>query len=111
MKIALDNTDCFNSQPPEGGWRTVRAAAEVFADVSTHSRPKAAGFTPAAGRGIKAVSTHSRPKAAGCLPNLFIIQKLAFQLTAARRRLDKPDDNPDDKPQVSTHSRPKAAGY
>ena len=32
----------FNTQPPEGGWRT--AADKLFGEhVSTHSRPKAAG--------------------------------------------------------------------
>ena len=57
-----------------------------------------------------AVSTHSRPKAAGWAARFFALGDKVFQLTAARRRLatlfvptlaDKP---------VSTHSRPKAAG-
>ena len=35
---------CFNTQPPEGGWvrRGWIAAGKTF--VSTHSRPKAAGY-------------------------------------------------------------------
>ena len=34
---------CFNSQPPEGGWG--EPDESIFDDiVSTHSRPKAAGF-------------------------------------------------------------------
>ena len=55
--------------------------------VSTHSRPKAAGFDGWHSQVKTAVSTHSRPKAAGRL----------------RRRLWEILT-------VSTHSRPKAAG-
>ncbi len=54
----------FNTQPPEGGWPTAGVIVGLN-DVSTHSRPKAAGayawYWGAAG----SVSTHSRPKAAG----------------------------------------------
>ena len=76
----------FNTQPPEGGWLLYgRGRAE--SQVSTHSRPKAAGTTvdrkdvqqicfntqpPEGGWAVGAiprvcvtVSTHSRPKAAG----------------------------------------------
>ena len=122
----------FNTQPPEGGWiiqpsikrkpeRFQHTAARrrlgllsnvLFSDglVSTHSRPKAAGFLlflaactsscfntqppeggwePRwAGYIAHSVSTHSRPKAAGAIklkhPDLF----LKFQHTAARRRLE-----------------------
>ena len=34
----------FNTQPPEGGWFLTSKIAEIV-DVSTHSRPKAAGAT------------------------------------------------------------------
>ena len=63
----------FNTQPPEGGWPSF-IIKTTFADVSTHSRPKAAGRLPLAVILDIAVSTHSRPKAAGqrwqtsCLP-------------------------------------------
>ena len=33
----------FNTQPPEGGWPFVQTAYLSDIDVSTHSRPKAAG--------------------------------------------------------------------
>ena len=33
---------CFNTQPPEGGWISPTAVQTMY-DVSTHSRPKAAG--------------------------------------------------------------------
>ena len=120
----------FNTQPPEGGWSVIfglcntillfqHTAARRRLDtdfgtrvsikpVSTHSRPKAAGYQvgnschqtrvsthsrpKAAGAGcyqtcvLHLVSTHSRPKAAGllCLTNY---TNLLFQHTAARRRL------------------------
>ena len=76
----------FNTQPPEGGWKSILTGHFIMA-VSTHSRPKAAGFLP--GNLIKSrkVSTHSRPKAAGTAPSIIC----------------KPCN-------VSTHSRPKAAG-
>ena len=35
---------CFNTQPPEGGWILLICIGMAFAHVSTHSRPKAAGF-------------------------------------------------------------------
>ena len=35
----------FNSQPPEGGWLPVRTTRRNPWEVSTHSRPKAAGPT------------------------------------------------------------------
>ena len=54
----------FNTQPPEGGW----------AD---------GGIPPDSLN----VSTHSRPKAAGKLSKL-PLRALKFQHTAARRRLD-----------------------
>ena len=54
----------FNTQPPEGGWQDP-AKQERLRQVSTHSRPKAAGAASAFWAARKAVSTHSRPKAAG----------------------------------------------
>ncbi len=76
---------------------------------STRSRPKAAGRLRShlAGRGI--VSTHSRAKAAGRL-KLSGKNFPAFQLTAARRRLDMACGIDKAVARVSTHSRPKAAG-
>ena len=56
------------------------------------------------------VSTHSRPKAAGILLIVVIAILKAFQLTAARRRLGTNSVAVKSPPIVSTHSRPKAAG-
>ena len=56
------------------------------------------------------VSTHSRPKAAGYVADFDTAADL-FQLTAARRRLDAYRCGQTGALGVSTHSRPKAAGY
>ena len=76
---------CFNTQPPEGGWRHFFYSVAGLL-VSTHSRPKAAvcGKLKAAKEAV--VSTHSRPKAAGELKTPISTTRL-FQHTAARRRL------------------------
>ena len=79
---------CFNTQPPEGGWH-LSNLIQIAAVVSTHSRPKAAGFLVLGNGYLQVVSTHSRPKAAG-LALLMVggcIQR--FQHTAARRRLGR----------------------
>ena len=78
---------CFNTQPPEGSWGQSFDCAGFF-EVSTHSRPKAAGRRRGTPHSAIAVSTHSRPKAAG----------VGYQSSSFGKI-------------VSTHSRPKAAGY
>ena len=35
--------NCFNTQPPEGGWPVTRSICVIPLMVSTHSRLKAAG--------------------------------------------------------------------
>ena len=86
IKAALDAFS-FNTQPPEGGWFLKTATISAVLIVSTHSRPKAAGSLYFIGFSAIFVSTHSRPKAAGNFYSSF-----------------------GDKVVVSTHSRPKAAG-
>ena len=56
------------------------------------------------------VSTHSRPKAAGWSAKISSRHN-KFQHTAARRRLGGVHAVAFDAGAVSTHSRPKAAGY
>ena len=84
--LRSSNAARFNTQPPEGGWTPPLLNARIT-DVSTHSRPKAAGINKIQGFAVCLVSTHSRPKAAG------ITQKIIKRFG-----------------NVSTHSRPKAAG-
>ena len=38
----------FNTQPPEGGWSSIRANLSDLPTVSTRSRPKAAGAASSA---------------------------------------------------------------
>ena len=59
------NQSRFNSQPPEGGWLHEYPFRDLPYGVSTHSRPKAAGFYSSSFNLGDYVSTHSRPKAAG----------------------------------------------
>ena len=102
------NYTSFNTQPPEGGWGGAFPICEKL-QVSTHSRPKAAGLPRGERRRRQKVSTHSRPKAAGFFS--FNTQPNGlFQHTAARRRLVKPLIKAPLNLPVSTHSRPKAAG-
>ncbi len=75
----------FNTQPPEGGW-IVELAVMAGIDVSTHSRPKAAGKASGCNIVNQEVSTHSRPKAAGT-NKVSLYTMYWFQHTAARRRL------------------------
>ena len=83
--VNLGAIPCFNTQPPEGGC------------LSNESQPFKIE-----------VSTHSRPKAAGPLVSLQRVVQ-AFQHTAARRRLLLEVANNTRASLVSTHSRPKAA--
>ncbi len=41
--LAFGNPTRFNTQPPEGGWVCCRYGGYTNNQVSTHSRPKAAG--------------------------------------------------------------------
>ena len=45
-KVIYEQSNCFNTQPPEGGWYKIIRLADRKR-VSTHSRPKAAGFQTA----------------------------------------------------------------
>ena len=44
IKQLFNNIFSFNTQPPEGGWLPANTSAAPQRAVSTHSRPKAAGF-------------------------------------------------------------------
>ena len=74
--------NCFNTQPPEGGWYIYAVHAQNII-VSTHSRLKAAGNPVYQPADPEDVSTHSRLKAAGCWAMLPKCSKSVFQHTAA----------------------------
>ena len=124
--------DCFNTQPPEGGWgRLIFQTAFCVWIVSTHSRLKAAGrgsfpvlqsgqrFNTQPPEGgwqfgnhalpVIRVSTHSRLKAAGVLEFIPIV----CRMVSTHSRLKAAGALPKRRaplPTVSTHSRLKAAG-
>ena len=98
----------FNSQPREGGWGSACSDGKRQ-HISTHSRAKAAGESAEQSRQAGAISTHSRAKAAGKAVEA-MKQALAFQLTAARRRLARTQSEVIQQITISTHSRAKAAG-
>ena len=83
-------------------------AAKAFQFQHTAARRRLA---PCAGVSLitTEVSTHSRPKAAGRIRDR-LRDGGGFQHTAARRRLGGFGDYQRERSSVSTHSRPKAAG-
>ena len=101
----------FNTQPPEGGWGAIDYFGIITAEVSTHSRPKAAGlglsFVSYVGLNV---STHSRPKAAGAFSTFFISRYNRFNTQPPEGGWDNTCFQTANFSTVSTHSRPKAAG-
>ena len=99
---------CFNTQPPEGGWKF--PVVSLSCTLSFNTQPPEDGWNGHVYRQFEkvGVSTHSRPKTAGLLLERFSCGRM-FQHTAARRRLviDTMSNGGD---LVSTHSRLKAAG-
>ena len=101
-------TACFNTQPPEGGWKTLLFGVLTF--VCFNTQPPEGGWVTSPTFAVSAkVSTHSRPKAAGQSCHQCAYRR-QFQHTAARRRLGTKRRQPRHEQLVSTHSRPKAAG-
>ena len=80
--------NCFNTQPPEGGWE--RHVYQLFSQNGRfNTQPPEGGWA-------SCCATKARCK--------------KFQHTAARRRLADDHADPSRHERVSTHSRPKAAG-
>ena len=69
---------CFNTQPPEGGWRLLSRICCHWFCVSTHSRLKAAGWPIYYKFKDISVSTHSRLKAAGRTATGYISSSIRF---------------------------------
>ncbi len=100
---------CFNSQPPEGGWS--RRLFRLFLTLRFNSQPPEGGWlssglrtTPPLAFQLTAARRRLGTKPA---PKMMTAK---FQLTAARRRLGLPHFARARRLGVSTHSRPKAAG-
>ena len=75
----------FNTQPPEGGWGTF-ATWQAGRKCFNTQPPEGGWYMQAEDVGKAQVSTHSRPKAAGKV-TWFSKPMARFQHTAARRRL------------------------
>ena len=77
---------CFNTQPPEGGW--VISVSGFRLKHSFNTQPPEGGWRRYCDGFVRLeVSTHSRPKAAGIATILRLRWDASFQHTAARRRL------------------------
>ena len=79
--------DCFNSQPPEGGWFLRGRRLQHLPQVSTHSRPKAAGSAIIALHKRRWGFNSQPPEGGWTNADGKVVQTIWFQLTAARRRL------------------------
>ena len=90
------------------GVRRVQFVQPVF--VSTHSRPKAAGFCDFFQRCALRCFNTQPPEGGWKVKGFMGLPRSLFQHTAARRRLDNPYYYTKRMKNVSTHSRPKAAG-
>ena len=70
MRKETARKQCFNTQPPEGGWEKGLFAYKAIKDVSTHSRPKAAGKYESRARGQK-LCFNTQPPEGGWLSMLY----------------------------------------
>ena len=100
----------FNTQPPEGGWSTFGGSRYKSAMFQHTAARRRLDIIPTGAVLIVDVSTHSRPKAAGVIIQFRAGHSFKFQHTAARRRLVLDAVGHGFSCVVSTHSRPKAAG-
>ena len=79
----------FNSQPPEGGWAHSKRDAGL--GNSFNSQPPEGGWLRKSSRlFLRTRCFNSQPPEGGWVLNLkFFMLLVTFQLTAARRRLDR----------------------
>ena len=76
----------FNTQPPEGGWQAVPPYIKNL-KVSTHSRPKAAGFGYKIAMQYEKEFQHTAARRRLAFKQWAVVICRLFQHTAARRRL------------------------
>ena len=77
----------FNTQPPEGGWGDGCSRLQVLNQVSTHSRPKAAGYRRRLPSPLQGCFNTQPPEGGWVTATGSTICAPKFQHTAARRRL------------------------
>ena len=99
----------FNTQPREGGYRSVPLARckrrQMFQHTAARRRLPALRELA---ESVERVSTHSRTEAAANTKRC-LMRHRKFQHTAARRRLHDVNNRIDNLKDVSTHSRAEAA--
>ena len=78
----------FNTQPPEGGWLSPWLNEKV-GQVSTHSRPKAAGTAKCSAKRSRTKFQHTAARRRLGVGGGRTIGSNWFQHTAARRRLER----------------------
>ena len=101
----------FNTQPPEGGWYKQAHGLKYYHQFQhTAARRRLAG-SGGGGGGQDSVSTHSRPKAAGYAAATAAIPITSFNTQPPEGGWLTPPLLKARITEVSTHSRPKAAGF
>ena len=99
----------FNTQPPEGGWR-FQNAAQAYVRVSTHSRPKAAGFEWGKDSSFIACFNTQPPEGGWLSLNNKLTTTMCFNTQPPEGGWPHEPAEYRQLRFVSTHSRPKAAG-
>ena len=83
----LCRTKCFNTQPPEGGWCSLRLCCSFFTCFNT--QPPEGGWLPYCPQFLNRAGFNTQPPEGGWpLKDSEIAHLLLFQHTAARRRLE-----------------------
>ena len=85
----INDYDCFNTQPPEGGWGRHQPTFPSVGHVSTHSRPKAAGLKFPLFFPYTDCFNTQPPEGGWTTVSSADWAGLGFQHTAARRRLER----------------------
>ena len=83
MCTTAKNMCCFNTQPPEGGWKPMLTSVSVLRRFNTQPPEGGWGIIAIRGNAAQKVSTHSRLKAAGSTKSGNYIFTNEFQHTAA----------------------------
>ena len=99
---------CFNTQPPEGGWKF--AVSGVSANDCFNTQPPEGGWIVHTVTNASNSGFNTQPPEGGWAVNADGFRAVVFQHTAARRRLEHHQLLATTGAGVSTHSRPKAAG-
>ena len=110
MNIIIAISGCFNTQPPEGGWvPAILTKARRLKFQHTAARRRL--VRPWSGCNTRCrVSTHSRPKAAGYSTNTSLTHSSCFNTQPPEGGWAEQNYPSAYECEVSTHSRPKAAG-